>query len=35
MAAIATNLAGAHPFDDRIAPRDRWAIARFVEGLAP
>jgi mono/diheme cytochrome c family protein len=35
MAAIATNLAGAHPFDDRIAPRDRWAIARFVEGLPP
>jgi mono/diheme cytochrome c family protein len=33
MAAIATNLAGAHPFDDRILPRDRWAIARFVERL--
>jgi mono/diheme cytochrome c family protein len=33
MAAIAGNLAGAHPFDDRIAPRDRWAIARFVERL--
>jgi mono/diheme cytochrome c family protein len=33
MAAIATNLAGAHPFDDRIAPHDRWAIARFVEQL--
>lgn len=31
--AIATNLAGAHPFDDRIAPADRWAIARFVERL--
>jgi mono/diheme cytochrome c family protein len=35
MAAIATNLAGAHPFDDRIAPQDRWAIARFVEALPP
>lgn len=36
MAAIATNLGGAHPFADRIAPRDRWAIARFVErGLPP
>ncbi|HEV7264980.1 MAG TPA: c-type cytochrome [Falsiroseomonas sp.] len=33
MAAIATNLAGAHPFDDRIPPRDRWAIARHVERL--
>ncbi|WP_270937523.1 c-type cytochrome [Falsiroseomonas oryzae] len=33
MAAIGANLAGAHPFDDRIAPRDRWAIARFVERL--
>jgi mono/diheme cytochrome c family protein len=33
MSAIGTNLAGTHPFDDRIAPRDRWAIARFVEGL--
>lgn len=31
--AIARNLGGAHPFDDRIAPRDRWAIARFVEHL--
>jgi hypothetical protein len=33
MAAIATNLGRAHPFHDRIAPRDRWAIARFVEEL--
>jgi mono/diheme cytochrome c family protein len=33
MAAIAGNLAFAHPFEDRIAPRDRWAIARFVEAL--
>jgi mono/diheme cytochrome c family protein len=31
MAAIATNLAGAHPFADRLPPADRWAIARFVE----
>jgi mono/diheme cytochrome c family protein len=30
---ISTNYARAHPFDDRIAPRDRWAIARFVESL--
>jgi mono/diheme cytochrome c family protein len=35
MAAIAANHAGAHPFDDRIAPRDRWAIARFVERNLP
>jgi mono/diheme cytochrome c family protein len=35
MAAIAANQAGAHPFNDRIPPRDRWAIARFVERLAP
>lgn len=34
VAALSTNLAGAHPFDDRIAPRDRWAIARFVEAMA-
>lgn len=33
MAAIATNLGGAHPFADRIPPRDRWAIARHVERL--
>ncbi|HZF74757.1 MAG TPA: cytochrome c [Acetobacteraceae bacterium] len=33
MAAVATNQAGAHPFDDRIAPRDRWAIAHFVAAL--
>jgi mono/diheme cytochrome c family protein len=31
MAAIARNHAGAHPFDDRIPPRERWAIARHVE----
>jgi mono/diheme cytochrome c family protein len=34
MEAIAANLAGAHPFDDRIPPRERWAIARHVERLA-
>ncbi|WP_135466322.1 c-type cytochrome [Crenalkalicoccus roseus] len=33
MAAIAGNLAGSHPFDDRIPPRERWAIARHVEAL--
>lgn len=33
MAAIAGNLAGAHPFDDRIPPRDRWAIAHFAATL--
>jgi mono/diheme cytochrome c family protein len=33
MAAIAANLGGAHPFDDRMPPADRWAIARFVERL--
>ncbi len=33
MAAVTGNLAGAHPFEDRITPRDRWAIARFVERL--
>jgi mono/diheme cytochrome c family protein len=30
---MGSNHAGAHPFDDRIAPHDRWAIARFVEQL--
>lgn len=35
MQAIAMNHAGAHPFADRIAPRDRWAIARFVEAGLP
>ena len=33
MAAIATNRAGAHPFEDRLPPRDRWAVARFVAAL--
>lgn len=33
MTAIATNRAGAHPFEDRIPPRERWAIARFIETL--
>jgi mono/diheme cytochrome c family protein len=33
MAAIATNQGGAHPFADRIAPADRWAIARHLERL--
>jgi mono/diheme cytochrome c family protein len=35
MAVIAENRARAHPFADRIAPADRWAIARFVERLGP
>jgi mono/diheme cytochrome c family protein len=33
VAVMTTNHARAHPFDDRIAPADRWAIARFVERL--
>jgi hypothetical protein len=33
MAAIASNLAGSHPFDDRLPPRERWAIARQVEAM--
>ncbi|MBU8537178.1 c-type cytochrome [Falsiroseomonas tokyonensis] len=35
MAVIAENRARAHPFADRLSPEDRWAIARFVERLAP
>lgn len=30
---MTTNFARAHPFDDRITPADRWAIARHVERL--
>lgn len=33
LAAIEGNLAGAHPFADRIAPADRWAIGQFVAAL--
>lgn len=33
MEAVATNRAGAHPFADRIPPRERWAIARYIETL--
>jgi hypothetical protein len=33
MAAVAENLARAHPFADRISPRERWAIARHIEAL--
>jgi mono/diheme cytochrome c family protein len=33
MAALAENLAGSHPAEDRIAPEDRWAIARFVAAM--
>ncbi len=31
--AIATNQGGAHPFEDRLSPYDRWAIARFLEAV--
>jgi mono/diheme cytochrome c family protein len=30
---IAANQGGAHPFDDRLPPVDRWAIAHFAERL--
>lgn len=33
MAAVAENRGTAHPFADRLPPRDRWAVARFVEAL--
>jgi mono/diheme cytochrome c family protein len=33
MAAIAGNLAGAHPFQGRIPPHQQWAIARHVAAL--
>ena len=33
MEAMARNLAGAHPMDGRLEPRDRWAVARHVEQL--
>jgi len=33
MAAIAANLAGAHPLTDRLSPRQRWAVARHVATL--
>jgi mono/diheme cytochrome c family protein len=33
MAAIAENLAGAHPVADRLSPRQRWAVARHVASL--
>jgi mono/diheme cytochrome c family protein len=33
MAVVAENLAEAHPFADRIPPRERWAIARHIEAL--
>lgn len=33
LAAIADNLAGAHPVADRLDPRQRWAVARHVETL--
>lgn len=33
MAALATNHAGAHPAEGRLSPRERWAVARFLERL--
>ncbi|MFC7693360.1 hypothetical protein ACFQY5_31215 [Paeniroseomonas aquatica] len=33
MAAIAENLAGAHPVADRLDARQRWAVARHVAAL--
>ncbi|MBR0650199.1 cytochrome c [Roseomonas terrae] len=33
MAAIAGNLAGAHPVADRLDPRQRWAVARYIATL--
>lgn len=33
MAAIAGNLAGAHPVADRLDARQRWAVARHVAAL--
>lgn len=33
MTVIAANHAGAHPFDDRLPPRHRWAVARHVEAM--
>ncbi|SHI57448.1 Cytochrome C oxidase, cbb3-type, subunit III [Roseomonas rosea] len=33
MAAIAENHLGAHPLADRLDPRQRWAVARYVEAL--
>ncbi|MFL1462963.1 c-type cytochrome [Roseococcus sp. DSY-14] len=35
MAALAANLAGAHPVEGRMDPRQRWAAARFMERLPP
>ncbi len=33
MAAIAANVAGAHPVADRLDARQRWAVARHVATL--
>lgn len=33
MAAIAGNVAGAHPLADRLDARQRWAVARYVATL--
>lgn len=33
MAAMRTNLAGAHPAEGRLDARQRWAVARYLERL--
>ncbi|MBP0444432.1 cytochrome c [Roseomonas sp. SSH11] len=33
MEVIAGNHLGAHPMSDRLDPRQRWAVARYVERL--
>lgn len=33
MTVLQTNLAGAHPVEGRLDPRQRWAVSRFVERL--
>lgn len=35
MAAMNRNLAGAHPVEGRLDPRQRWAVARHIEALTP
>ncbi|HYF07719.1 MAG TPA: c-type cytochrome [Acetobacteraceae bacterium] len=33
MEAMSRNIAGAHPVEGRLDPRERWAVARHVERL--
>lgn len=33
IAAMQGNLAGAHPAEGRLTPRERWAVARHMETL--